>query len=449
RAHLRYFTELTVAATAHLWRREQLDWLATLGTEQANIVAAMRAALAHGEAEPAMRLAAGAGWYWWLAGHKAEGLELITAALELPGEVPDQIRAMVAALLVQFLTAGFGDEQRAAHWIREATRLSRGLPEDQARHPALRATLPLERVLRDPAHAAEAFTVLLDEEDPWLRAIGRLHLGKQRALRGDGSTEVDAALAAALTEFRAVGERFGISFALTELADRIAARGEFARACAHYREAIAAVTEIGAVDDVIRMQIRLAQLLWLAGEPEASAAAAAVADRYADGATWPDTLAQLALARAGLARWNGDPDEARRQLGRAVELLEDVLQAESMRAWISHLRAYAAEDAEQARELRRATCRFAAGSGHPTAIAQVLVGVADQALGDGDRERAARLLGAAERQLGLSDRSNPDLVRIEREVRDRLGAAGYGELRAEGAAADWMRLVEETLGAVR
>src|SRR5690606_16519946 len=310
------FTELTVVATAHLWRREQLDWLATLGTEQANIVAAMRAALVHGEAEPAMRLAAGAGWYWWLAGHKAEGLELITAALELPGEVPDQIRAMVAALLVQFLTAGFGDEQRAAHWIREATRLSRGLPEDQARHPALRATLPLERVLRDPAHAAEAFTVLLDEEDPWLRAIGRLHLGKQRALRGDGSTEVDAALAAALTEFRAVGERFGISFALTELADRIAARGEFARACAH--------------------------------EPEASAAAAAVADRYADGATWPDTLAQLALARAGLARWNGDPDEARRQLGRAVELLEDVLQAESMRAWISHLRAYAAEDAEQA-----------------------------------------------------------------------------------------------------
>ncbi|WP_411145971.1 hypothetical protein [Streptomyces sp. x-80] len=35
----------------------------------------------------------------------------------------------------------------------------------------------------------------------------------------------------ALAEFRALGERLGISFALTELADRIAVRGEFAGGC--------------------------------------------------------------------------------------------------------------------------------------------------------------------------------------------------------------------------
>ena len=28
-----------------------------------------------------------AGWYWWLGGHKAEGIELITAATKPPGEV--------------------------------------------------------------------------------------------------------------------------------------------------------------------------------------------------------------------------------------------------------------------------------------------------------------------------------------------------------------------------
>ena len=79
-AHLAYFTELTETAEPHLRRAEQLEWLATLGAEHDNIGSAMRGALAAGEAHAAMRLAAGAGWYWWLGGHKAEGIELITAA---------------------------------------------------------------------------------------------------------------------------------------------------------------------------------------------------------------------------------------------------------------------------------------------------------------------------------------------------------------------------------
>ena len=34
-----------------------------------------------------MWLAAAAGWYWWLSGHKAEGIELLTAAANTPGEL--------------------------------------------------------------------------------------------------------------------------------------------------------------------------------------------------------------------------------------------------------------------------------------------------------------------------------------------------------------------------
>src|SRR6185437_10241848 len=74
RAHLDYFTELTETAEPHLRRAEQLDWLARLEAEHDNIGAAMRGALAAGEVQAAMRLAGGAGWYWWLGGHKAEGL---------------------------------------------------------------------------------------------------------------------------------------------------------------------------------------------------------------------------------------------------------------------------------------------------------------------------------------------------------------------------------------
>src|SRR6202041_2038538 len=85
RAHLTYFTELAETADPHLRRAEQLEWLATLELEHDNISAAMRGALAAGEAHGAMRLAAAAGYYWWLAGHKTEGIEMIIAATKAPG----------------------------------------------------------------------------------------------------------------------------------------------------------------------------------------------------------------------------------------------------------------------------------------------------------------------------------------------------------------------------
>ena len=124
RAHLAYFTELAETAEPHLRRAEQMEWLATLEAEHDNISSAMRGAITAGEAHGAMRLAAGAGMYWWLSGHKAEGSELITAATTIPGEVPDEIRAMVYALVVAFLTSGRSDQYQVAEWIHEAYRLS-------------------------------------------------------------------------------------------------------------------------------------------------------------------------------------------------------------------------------------------------------------------------------------------------------------------------------------
>ena len=50
---------------------------------------------------------------------------------------------------------------------------------------------------------------------------------------------------------------------LTELADRIAVRGEFAAAGEHYEQAIAVVTEVGSTEDVIRLRSQQARLYWL------------------------------------------------------------------------------------------------------------------------------------------------------------------------------------------
>ncbi|MGH3300866.1 MAG: BTAD domain-containing putative transcriptional regulator [Streptosporangiaceae bacterium] len=441
-AHLAYFTELAETAEPHLRRAEQLEWLAALVAEHDNIGAAMRGAIAAGEAHGAMRLAAGAGWYWWLSGHKDEGNELITAATTIPGEVADEVRAMVYALIVLFLNSGRGDERQAAEWIHEAHRFSQ---RSQPCNPLLGLVAPLERMLEAPDSFLPAWELLLDNEDPWVRALARLQLGKMRIMLGQHGRDADAYLEMALAEFRAIGERWGISFALTELADRIAVRGEFAGACEHYEQAIAVVTEVGAIEDVIRMRSRQAQLHWLLGDGDSSATAMAEAQRCAERVTWPDALAELALSRAELARWGGDADQAYQQLGVATAMLDDDAERADIRAVTHDLLGYLADDLGEARAHRAAACEAASEAGHAPLIAQVLVGVADLALRRGEHEQAARLLAASSRVRGLQDRFHPDVARIEQTVRRRLGETRFAEATREGTQTSWSQLVEVTL----
>ncbi len=364
RAHLAYFSDLCETADPHLRRAEQLEWLAMLDVEHDNFVAAMRGALAAGEAHAAMRLAAGAGWYWWLSGHRAEGMELIVAATETSGDVPDEIRAMVYALVVLFLGSGRGDEREAEEWIHRAYRFGQ---RSQRRQPLLGLVTPLERMLQAPDAFLPSWESLLDDEDPWIRALARLHLGKMRIMLGHGGRDADAHLETALAEFQALGERFGISFALTELADRIAMRGELARACELYEQAVAVVTELGAIEDVIRMRARQAQLYWLVGDRASSAAAIAAGQRCAERVTWPDALAELALSRAELARWSGNAEEAYEQLGVVETVLGDDAERPNIRAVTHDLLGYLADDLSEALAHRVAACQAAseAGATHP------------------------------------------------------------------------------------
>ncbi|WP_040782696.1 BTAD domain-containing putative transcriptional regulator [Nocardia pneumoniae] len=443
RAHLAYFTELAETADPHLRRAEQLEWLATLDAEHDNIAAAMRGALAAGEADGAMRLAAAAGWYWWLGGHKAEGNELIMAATALPGEVADEVRAVVYGFVIQFVISGpQSDQYRAEEWIRKAYELSRRV---QSRHPVLRFAAPLERMLQGPDAILPAWEPLLGDKDPWVRAIGRLQLGKMRIQLGQGGRDVDACLDTALTEFRALGERWGISFAQTELANRIAMRGEFAGACELYEQAIAVVTEVGAIEDVVPMRSRQAQLYWLLGDADSSAAAMAEAQRSAERVAWPNVLAELALSKAELARWSGDAEQAHRQLDVATALLGDDADRAIGRVMKHDLLGYLAEDLDEAREHRVAEVQAVSEAGHAPLIAQVLVGIADLALREHQYEQAARLLAASAAVRGLPDRSQPDVARIEQAARSRLGDTRFTEATQEGAQASWQELVAVTL----
>src|SRR5205085_4440395 len=79
------FTRLAEKGQNYLLGGQQLVWLHRLAEDQDNMHAAVRGAVAAGDARAAVRLAAALGWYWSLSGLKVEGAELIAAAIGVPG----------------------------------------------------------------------------------------------------------------------------------------------------------------------------------------------------------------------------------------------------------------------------------------------------------------------------------------------------------------------------
>ncbi|WP_228535426.1 BTAD domain-containing putative transcriptional regulator [Nocardia sp. BSTN01] len=505
RQHLSYFTTLAETAEPHLRRAEQLEWLARLEAEHDNIALALRGALADDDAAGAMRLAAAAGWYWWLGGHKAEGMELITAAARIGGHEggseasprsaldsaandpariggheggseasprsaldsaandpariggheggsenactandsgDDEFRARVYGLIVHFMSSGPNDEHQVAEWVHKAYQLGRNGESD---YPLLAFIGALERMLRGGDEFLTAFEPLLTHDDPWVRALARLQVGKARIALGFPGREADDHLETALAEFRALGERWGMSFALTELANRIAMRGEFATAGAYLDEAIAVVTEVGAIEDVFLIRARQAQLYWLQGDAEASADAMSEAQRYADRSAWPNALAEFAFTKAELARWQGDTEQALRQ----IEIATSAQGSDAGQSYVDALRNHQmgclTTDLNAARTLHAAAFRAATGAGYAPLTALILVGIADLASRAEQDEQAVRLLAASAAIRGLVDRSQPDVARIEQTARRRLGDQRFTEATKEGAEGNWEELVATTL----
>ncbi|MEV6415445.1 BTAD domain-containing putative transcriptional regulator [Kribbella sp. NPDC051718] len=443
-AHLAYFTEFAEIAEPHLRRAEQLEWLALLRADHDNLSAALRGAIAAGDAQTAMQLAAATGWYWWLGGRRTEGLELALAAVELPGEVPDDVRALVYGLVVLYVTSGQGDEHLGEEWIRKAYRFSQ---LSTSSHPMLGLVIPMERLLEAPEEALPAFEDQLGSADPWVAALARWQVGKMRTLFGQGGPEAEAQVALALAEFRALGDRFGISLALGELAVQLATRGEYDGACEYYEQAITVLTELGAVEDVIETRTQQAMLYWLMGDRDASAAAIADAERLAEGVTWPYALAALALAKAGLARLTGDVAEARRQVSLATTLLGDAAEQASIRSQIDDLRAYLADDLQEARTHRVAAWQAASEVGLAFLLGPILVGFADLAVRLGEYEQAARLLAASADLRGRAGLSHLDALRIEQTARHHLGEPRFAEVTREGAESDWRELISPLVSA--
>ncbi|SDT65155.1 Predicted ATPase [Actinoplanes derwentensis] len=428
---------LAAEAEPHLRRADQLIWLDRLGREHDNLHAAVRDAITAGDRGNAATLVANLGWYWWLNGHRTEGTRLCVEVLAMTGPTDRADLALVHAFTALNGVEGPMGFDEVKCYFREAERLAVGV---SARHPGLRMLTPLAAIYSgSPMLSRGVFggaEDLADDPDPWLRAISRMLIGQVRLNLGEPAEVAEEDLRFALAGFRAVGDRWGIGFTLSSLADLTAARGELRQALVWQREALALLEVVGMREDLPQLAVKMAHQVWLSGEHEEAHRLLERAREYARDVGAPEVMASVHHCHAVIALAEGDLDAAREFNALAVRLIENSTFAPQFRAMAHSTGALiegAAGDLATARRKHRTAIRLAASAQDSPVIAQVLAGIADLALREGDPGRAARLLGAADSVRGSLDRTVEQAERTGREARAALGDAGFETAYRRGA----------------
>lgn len=212
--------------------------MARLTAEHDDIQAALRWAVELAESDLAMRVIAGAGWYWFLRGHQ-DSSGWVERALTLGGDTSDETRAL-ALMIAGFNAFGLsGDHQQALDHFARAVELIGRLEQAgrPLRHPTLAVADGLSRLFHgDNRGGLAGMRRLADHEDPWVRAISHMMAGICLENLGE-SGRAEAELGVALEGFRQLGERWGTGHVLAALADRSSWRGDDETAIAYLEEA--------------------------------------------------------------------------------------------------------------------------------------------------------------------------------------------------------------------
>ncbi|WP_218028434.1 BTAD domain-containing putative transcriptional regulator [Nocardia yamanashiensis] len=413
----------------------QLDAIALFDAEHANMVAALRDAMAVRDVESSVRFVRALFWYWGIRGMSTQFEAALTAVLGFGDALAEDVRAALDVVRsLSGASAGAADTTLA---LIEACTRTGGLEF----HPALPLwTAMLAAGVGDAALAERQLDRALDWPDPWVRASTQMV--RDIACTGAGDPESGAqARRAALREFEMTGDRWGLAMALLALGREFTVLGDHGRAIGAFERAVAVAAELGTEDDIYATRTELVTARLRAGDFTGAASDIEAARRLAAERGFNRLATVLLFSEAELCRRTGDPEQA----DRVLDALEARIGVLPFPEPMSVQRIAAARlanrltvgDAPAARTLLPVVVPGAFEYGDSATIAQTLARTAEQLaellLLEDDPAGAATALGLGEVIRGLPDRGEPGLVTLRDELTARLGAPGFDAAYREGS----------------
>jgi tetratricopeptide (TPR) repeat protein len=352
--------------------------------------------------------------------------------------VPQALVAGAASVAALNVVAGLYQLERGQDLLRRAAELAAGRED---RHPMLSLVGPMSQLFASPPDNDGALAGLrrcFDHPSAWVRGVAHMMYGHAEVNIGRRDNESAENFALALTEFRSLGDRWGISVTLSALAEQTARNGDHARAAAYFEESLAELVPLGVAEDVPEMQSRYAYQLWLAGDTDRALAELENARRTADRLGTDEARASVGYHLGATLHGMGDLDGARKHLTRALEVVREFNSSPQWPALINTaLGLIEAErgDLADAERHHHAALDLAIASRDAPVIGHAVVGHVDLAMRRDQPALAAKLLGVADAIRGGLDMSVRDGPRLEQAVRERLGDAEFAEAFESGQSA--------------
>nr|WP_232328107.1 BTAD domain-containing putative transcriptional regulator [Kibdelosporangium sp. MJ126-NF4] len=425
RRHAEHFLTFAAEANSHLLTAEQLPWLARLDAEHDNLHAALRWAV-HADTSLAFRLVGELSTYWWMRGRRFDAAKLCRDLVGRVGDVPPEEMTEEFVLCV-VNTFSDGDTRQAHLDALRQWGMRRDAPP---RHPF--TTVLLAPVVGPPSDEVAAKLI---GDDPWSQALAPLGRAFQDSFIGDVD-EAERNWRDSLARFRAIGERWGIMQALSELGTITSWRGRHAEAVAMLDEAIDLVGALGAAEDLAEMLTRRGDCFRDAGDFARAAQdyerVVALAQRLAS----PSLRAGAHLGQAATARLSGAIGEARRLVDLALDEVDggwfgpDWIRSQILieAGWVACAEGDTAEAWARLSEALDDAVRW----NHMPLAAAVAEALAGVAVSTGDPRRAARLLGIGVSLRGVAIASAQDIATVTTETTALIGQSAFGSEYAAG-----------------
>ncbi|MER7687693.1 BTAD domain-containing putative transcriptional regulator [Streptomyces sp. NPDC097610] len=425
-AHAAYFLRLAERAEPLLRGDAQLPWLDRLTAEHGNLDAALRH-LVRADREKALRLMAELSWFWRLRGLYGEQAATARELLAAVGaEPPAGLAEEYVLCVINGLSGESGDpadQRRLARVEDVLAGLSRPL--------RLPFTVVLWSVVGGPRPAANDRVRVQVGGDAWGRALLDVGLGFQEQFAGR-PTASEESFARSLAGFRATGDRWGLANCLEPLGMFADWRGDHRRALELLDEGLSYVRELAAPEETSDLLRTRATVLLHQGELVEAREHFSQALTLARTVGLTDKVAGALRGLGDAARLAGDTRHARVRYESALEACAAnwFSMGETVRILIGLGRSAATEGRlDEARDWARQAADLAVESPGVLELAESAEALA--VLADSP-ERAAVLLGAAVGLRGAALRGDPEAVRNERDIREKLSPEAYEKAFEQG-----------------